>query len=102
MTNALSQLVEAVTPVDPAAIVSWPAAIVAVAVVLAGAAVQVVNLVMTHHVRQDAAQAAQQTRHNGGSTQRDEISTIRVMLEDHVTQDAAWKADVERRLPPAT
>ena len=100
MTPKLSLLVEAATPVDPAAIVSWPAALVAVAVVLAGAAVQVVNLVMTHHVRQDASRAASETRHNGGSTQRDEISAIRVTLEDHVRQDTAWKADIERRLPP--
>lgn len=102
MTSALSQLVESVTPVDPAAIVSWPAAVVAVAVILAGAVVQVVNVVMTHRIRVDAAQAAAQTQHNGGSTQRDEISTIRVMLEEHVALDAAWKADVESRLPPSS
>jgi uncharacterized membrane protein YcjF (UPF0283 family) len=94
--------------IDPNTVVSWPAAAVAIVIILTGAALQIVNIVMTnrvrqetHHVRQDAAQAAHQTQHNGGSTQRDEISVIRVMLEDHVTQDAAWKLDVEGRLPPA-
>lgn len=87
--------------IDPSAIVSWPAAIVAVALILAGATLQVVTIVMTHRVRQDASQAARQTQHNGGSTQRDEISKIRLVLEEHVDQDAAWKSDIDRRLPPA-
>jgi hypothetical protein len=88
--------------IDPTVIVSWPAAAVAIVVILAGAALQVVQLVMTHRVRQDAATAAGQTRHNGGSTQRDEVTAIRLLLEDHVAQDTIWKADFERRLPPAS
>lgn len=109
-------LARAAAVVDPTAIVSWPAAAVAIVVVLAGVALQAVQLVLTHrvrqdthHVRQDAAQAAAQTQHNGGSTQRDEISSMRRTLEEHVTQDAEWKtadaewkADVESRLPPAS
>lgn len=87
--------------IDPTVIASWPAAAVAIVVVIVGAALQVVQLVMTHRVRQDASTAAQQTKHNGGSTQRDEISSMRRTLEEHVAQDAAWKADVESRLPPA-
>lgn len=94
--------------IDPTTVVSWPAAAVAIVVVLAGVALQVVQLVLTTRVRQDtssvredAARAASQTRHNGGSTQRDEISSIRLLLEEHVTQDAEWKAGVESRLPPA-
>lgn len=94
-------MIDSAQLVDPNAIVTWPAAAVAIAVVLAGAALQVAQLVMTNRVRHDAAQAAAQTQHNGGSTQRDEISSMRRTLEEHVAQDAAWKADVERRLPPA-
>lgn len=89
-----------VTP-DPTAIVSWPAAAVAITVVLAGVVVQVVNLYMTHQVRRDAAEAAGQTRHNGGSSQRDEITAIGNLLAEHIDADTAWKASIERRLPPA-
>lgn len=87
--------------IDPTLIVSWPAAAVAIVVVLTGAALQVVNLVLTTRVRQDARTAVAQTQHNGGSTQRDEISVIRLVLEEHVDQDQAWKSEIERRLPPA-
>jgi hypothetical protein len=87
--------------IDPTVIVSWPAAAVAIVVILAGAALQVVNIVMAHRIRQDTTTAAAQTQHNGGSTQRDEISVIRLTLEEHVDQDKEWKSDIERRLPPA-
>jgi len=88
--------------IDPNTIMSWPAAIVASVIILSGVALQVVQVVLTHRVRADAAQAAHQTQHNGGSTQRDEISAIRRVLEEHVADDAQWKLDVESRLPPAS
>jgi hypothetical protein len=90
-----------ITPVplpvpDPTSVATWPAAAVAIALILGGVAVQIANLVVTMQLRIQAAKAptGAEIVALGGK-----VDALSVEVHAHVAEDAAWKQAAEKRLP---
>jgi hypothetical protein len=86
---------------DPSAIANWPAAVVAIFLILGVVALQIANLLVMSGVRANAAEAA-----SGGKGLRKEVTALAASVRtlsgdvhEHIEADATWKRDVEARLP---
>jgi len=80
------------SPIEISEVVTWPQAIVAVAVVIAVLVVpQIVSLLQNKGIKH-------QFTNNSGTTMRDAIDRIEKTLTDHVEASAAREAEVDERL----